>query len=127
MSISLARARALQSLAQVAADDPATASYGITAAAVAQLAKEADDYEAIVGGPAAAIAERKALTESLRERFNAVEAKFEELDDLILGFDGTAAGWALIAAYQAARIVRDAGRGPASSPSGVTAPVPPAS
>ncbi len=48
----------------------------------------------------------------MRAKFNAVEAKFDSLDNLILQFNGTAAGRALVAAYQAARIVRDLGVGP---------------
>jgi len=55
-------------------------------------------------------------------RFNAVEEKFIALDDLILQFaNGAVAGRALVAAYQAARVVRDLGSGP-----GPTPPTPPA-
>src|SRR5438874_8742642 len=38
------------------------------------------------------------------------------LDNLILQFNGTAAGRALIAAYQASRVVRDLGAGPGPQP-----------
>ena len=60
----------------------------------------------------ASIAQRKALTLGLRAEFNKVEAKYESLDNLILAFNTTPAGRDLIAAYKAARIVRDAGHGP---------------
>lgn len=49
----------------------------------------------------------------LRAKFNAVEAKFVTLDNLILQFaSGVGDGPALVAAYQAARIVRALGTGP---------------
>jgi hypothetical protein len=60
----------------------------------------------------------------MRAKFNAVEAKFGTLDNLILQFNGSSAGRALIATYQASRIVRDLGHGPGPAPP--TPPAPPA-
>jgi hypothetical protein len=90
----------------------AAAEYGITAAKEAVLDKEIKDYAVVMATPQASIADRKSLTEQMRAKFNAVEGKFDSLDNLVLQFNGTAAGRALIAAYQAARIVRDLGAGP---------------
>jgi hypothetical protein len=53
-----------------------------------------------------------------------VEAKFASLDCLVLQFKTTEAGRALIAAYQAARVVRDAGAGPSPGPTPPPAPNP---
>jgi hypothetical protein len=89
------------------------ADYGLTAAKVTALGKEIEDYAKYINAPQASIADRKALTAQLRKQFNAVEQKFASLDDLILNFNGTPAGHALVAAYQAARIVRDLGGSPA--------------
>ena len=87
------------------------AKYGITPAAVAALTKERKDYDEIVNAPDVAIAIRKALTRGLRPAFNATEAKFAELDRLILQFRTTPEGRAFVEAWKAARIVKDSGGG----------------
>jgi hypothetical protein len=97
------------------------AEYGLTVAKATALAKEITDFANIINAPQANIADRKALTAQLRARFNEVEGKFAALDDLILNFDGTAVGHALVAAYQASRIVRDLGGSPSKpTPAPVT-------
>ena len=96
------------------------AKYGITPAAVTGLTKERADYDAIVNAPSVAIAIRKALTKGFRPAISLTEKKFKDLDKLILQFGGTPAGKTLIAVWQNARIIKDAGHGPA------TPPVPPA-
>jgi hypothetical protein len=88
------------------------AKYGITVAKVQALGKEIQEFVDVLAAPQAGIADRKALTGAMRDRFNAVAAKFSSLDNLILQFGGSDAGRKLIAAYQAARIVRDLGAGP---------------
>jgi len=87
-------------------------AYGVTAAAVQASDKEVEEYAAVIAAPQAGIADRKALTGQMRDRFNAVEDKFAVLDDMILQFNTTPAGRALIAAYQTSRVVRDLGAGP---------------
>lgn len=103
----------------------AAVGYGLTPAKVLALSKEIDDIKAFINAPQASIADRKALTLQLRARFNVVEEKFASLDDLILNFKGTAAGRALVGAYQAARIVRDLGTGHTQTPPTPTPPAPP--
>jgi hypothetical protein len=115
----LEKARLAHSLAQgvtAGGQAAAAAEYGITAAAVQALGKEIDDYAKVIAAPQSAIGGRKSLTLQMRARFNAVEAGFATLDDLILQFNKTAAGRALIAAYQASRVVRDLGHGPGPQP-----------
>jgi hypothetical protein len=51
-------------------DAATAATYGITPEALASLKKETDDYEEVIVAPQAAIAQRKALTQQLRQRFN---------------------------------------------------------
>ncbi|HBJ84008.1 MAG TPA: hypothetical protein DDZ88_09100 [Verrucomicrobiales bacterium] len=100
------------------ADTATAAECGITAATVAACKKEADDYEAVISAPQQAIAGRKATTGQLRERFNTVEAVFASLDGLVEQFPDKT----FVAAYHAARIVRDLGHGPGTEPT----PAPPA-
>lgn len=90
----------------------AAAKYGITEARFLAVHKEVEEFAAVIAAPQASIAQRAALTKQLRDRFNAVEALFVSLDRLILAFDDTEAGRALIAAYQASRVIRKAGHSP---------------
>lgn len=111
----IVQAKLLRDLAQGVVSGPSAmeaAQYDLTAASVAALSAEIDDYEATLSAPQQAIAARKALTAQFRTRFNEVEANFDQLDKLILRFDKTAAGRDLIAAYQASRTIRDYGSGP---------------
>jgi len=122
----LDQARICRDLAQSVVSGPAAATaatYGITAAAVTTLTAEIDDYAAVITAPQQSIAARKAVTAQLRDRYNAVEARFEALDCLIPQFTTTEAGRQLIAAYQTSRVIRDLGGGPAPTPT--PTPMPP--
>ncbi len=117
--------RLVRDLAQGVVAGPKSAdaaAYGITAIAVASVNKEVEEYAAVVSAPQLSIADRKSLTQQMRDRFNAVEGLFVALDDLILQFSGTEAGRALIASHQAARIVRDLGAGPGEPEAPAPAP-----
>jgi len=85
------------------------AAYDITPATVKELSDEMVSFNVVVTAPQQAISGRKSLTDQLRARFNAVEALFVQLDRLVLRFNETPEGAALIAAYQAARVVRNYG------------------
>lgn len=120
--------RLVRDLAQgvVAGPDAAEAlTYGITAAAVASVNKEVEEYAAVVSAPQVSIADRKGLTEQLRIKFNEVELKFVGLDDMILQFGDGAAGQNFVAAHKAARIVRDLGGGGSSPTPPPAPPTPP--
>jgi len=91
-------------------------TYGITATAATAVNKEVEEYAAVISAPQADIADRKATTGQLRAQFNAVEAKFAVLDDLILQYGTTPAGRSMVLAYQAARTVLDLGAGPQPPP-----------
>ena len=120
----LDQARICRDLGQTVASSPAAptaATYGVTQTAVDALTAEIDDYAAVITAPQQSIAARKAVTAQVRDRYNAVEARFEALDCLIPQFNGTEAGRQLIAAYQTSRVIRDLGAGPAPTPT----PVPP--
>lgn len=116
----LQQARLLQQLGEAALATPEATTaevYGITPAALAKLTKEADDFAAVISNPQQAIAERKARTRQLRDRFNEVESQFQTLDRLIELFHTTPEGRNLIAAWHTSRIIRDLGPGPLTPPS----------
>ena len=117
----LANAREVIRIAEgllAGAQAAAAAECGITAATVAACKKEADDYETVISLPQQAIAGRKATTGQMRERFNTVEAVFASLDGLVEQFPDKT----FVAAYHAARTIRDNGHGPGTEPT----PAPPA-
>lgn len=89
----------------------AAADYDITPDSVQELDDDIQNFDELVTSPQQEISKRKSLTDQLRAKFNDVESKFVQLDRLILRFAGTEDGQALIAAYQAARIIRDYGIG----------------
>lgn len=104
------------------------AKYGITPAAVQSVTKERTDYDGIVNAPGVTIAVRKALTTGFRPAFRLTEKKFADLDKLIRQFGTTAAGRTMIRAWNAARIIKDAGHaggGEAPPPGGGGTPPPP--
>lgn len=92
------------------------AKYGITPAAVTALTKERTDYDNIVNAPGVAIAVRKALTKGFRPAFNATEKKFAELDKLMRQFRKTAAGRDMADAWNAARLIKNAGHAGGGEP-----------
>jgi len=119
----LDQARICRDLAQTVVSGPA-AAYGITAAVVGVLTAKIGGYAAAVTAPQQSIAARKSLTAQMRDKFNAVEARFEALDCLIPQFNTTEAGRQLIAAYETSRIIRDLGVGPSPTPPQPTPPSP---
>jgi len=117
----LANAREVIRIAGVllaGADADKATECGIIAATVAACKKGADDYQAVISLPQQAIAGRKATTGQMRDRFNTVEAIFVSLDGLVEQFTDKT----FVAAYHAARTIRDLGHGPGAEP---TPPAPP--
>lgn len=125
--ILVGKARLVRDLAGAAANGDtaaAAAGYKITPDRADALDAQITVYAPLVTAPQQAISDHKTLTDQAQERFNAVEQIFAQLDDLILSFDETPVGSAMISAYQNARIVRDLGHGPGNDE---PTPPPPAS
>ncbi len=100
----LQKARLLQADATALTAGPqaiTATGYGITPASIAAFKKEADDYEAYVAAPAAAISARALLTASLTPKSRAIMILFDQLDDLALQFRGTPSGDAFVTAFLA--------------------------
>ena len=101
------------------------AKYGITPAAVLSVTKERADYDGIVNAPGVAIAVRKALTTGFRPAFKLTEKKFVDIGKLLRQFRTTEPGKALIAAWFAARVIKDTGHAGGGTPTPPTPPPPP--
>jgi hypothetical protein len=100
---------------------------GVTTALVAKVDELWTGFGVAVGAPAGARARRKALTEQLPNDVRAIEAKFSELDDLVIQFADTAQGDEFVGAWFNARKVVDLGRRaakPVVAPAPAPAPAP---
>ncbi len=120
----LQTARGLEAKAGELAASPKGAEFGITAAVVAALKKEADDYAALIVAPDDAIGGKAALTKKVRPSFQAFETHLQTIDDLILPLRRTEEGSLLVAKYQEARTINDRGHRPGKDETPAPAPKP---
>jgi len=60
----------------------------------------------------------------LRSRFAAAERKYVSVNNVVGKFATTALGVEFVAAYRAARMIRDAGHGPSAAAAAAVAPTP---
>ena len=81
-------------------------------------------YEGLVNAPRGKIVNRAALIRELETQTADLVESATDLDDLVAQFDGSEAGRLFIAAWNRARIIVDAGHGPAPPP-GPQPPAPP--
>jgi hypothetical protein len=95
----------------------AAAKYGTTDQWLQTATKEVAEFAALLPAPQQQIAGRKAITDILRDEFRQVESRFVFLDKLIVQFQLTDPGRALIGAYFASRNIIDRGKGPSAPPS----------
>ena len=107
--------------AALASSSSSLADYGLDATDATLLAKETEDYEKLVATPAAAISGRKALTQALRPAFREVSELLTKMDRLVLRFRKTEPGARFVAAWKAARIIRDLGEAAPAAPAPPTA------
>jgi hypothetical protein len=119
-------ARDILATATGAKDEPGAADRGVTPAALAALAKAADDFESLLGQPRTGIVSRSALVADLKTRVAGLMEETADLDDLVIQFAGTEAGDRFIAAWKKARIIIDAGHGPGDDKPAAGGTTPPA-
>lgn len=102
----------IKELATLASEQTGAGSRGVTAARILTLGTAITAFSGLLNAPRAQIANRSALIRDVETRVADLMARIENLDDLVVQFDGTAAGRAFIAAWKQARIIVDAGHGP---------------
>lgn len=106
-----------QKLVAALADDvDGLAAYGLDANDAANLLREIDEYAAVIASPAAAIANRRALTSLLRPRFREVSRVLQSMDRLVLRFRSSPGGVRFVEGWEAARVIRDLGYRSADTP-----------
>ena len=113
-SLLLEKARHVHELGQTVVsgqDAEAAADYGITQAELDLFGQEIESYADLSVGPQQLLAEQKALTAALDEKFRAASRLLDVLDKLVPMFARhRSAGRAFVAAFQGSRVIRDSGK-----------------
>jgi hypothetical protein len=108
-------------LSQALVADAATlVNYGLDAADNTALNAAIEDYANAIATPSQAIATRKALTASLRGKYNVISDLLGSMDKLVLRFRNTAPGRSFAAQWQAARVIRDRSQAAKTTPPSAT-------
>ena len=105
----------IRDTANIARTQPGAGGRGVTVARVTALTSAIDGFSILLNAPRGSIAIRTALIRDVETSVAELLTMVEALDDLVVQFDGTAAGRAFISAWQQARIIVDGGHGPGES------------
>jgi hypothetical protein len=92
------------------------AKRGVTAARVAALTAAITNFKNVMNAPRGQIVNRSALLREVETDVAGLLEKVAALDDLVVQFDGSAAGKRFLEAWKRARIIMDAGHGPGEEP-----------
>lgn len=111
----LSTATLIRDTADIARTQPGAGGRGVTVARVTALTSAINGFSALLNAPRGSIANRAALIRELETNVAELLMMVEALDDLVVQFDGSAAGRAFISAWQQARIIVDGGHGPGQS------------
>jgi hypothetical protein len=104
----------LVTIGTAASSEPGATDRGVTPALIAQLQTALTAFTGVDAAPRTGIVSRSALKTELEAKVAELMEQLEDLDDLVIQFDETPAGLAFIAAWRKARIIVDAGHGPAN-------------
>lgn len=99
----------IRDLGNVAVAEPGATGRGVTAARVAALTAAITGFSKVMSSPRGQIVNRSTLLKELDTDVAALVEMVNDLDDLVLQFDGTDAGKRFIEAWKRARIIVDAG------------------
>lgn len=114
---------AIRDLGTAAVSQTDAAKRGVTAARVAALTAAITAFSNVMNSPRGEIVNRSALLREIETDIAALLDRVNDLDDLVLQFDGTDAGQRFNEAWKGARIIVDSGSGH-STPAPAPAPVP---
>ena len=109
-------AKLIRDLAYAVRNEPDAAKRGITTDRINTLNGARDAYTELLTAPRVSITHRSALIREVETLVADLVAQLDDLDDLVVQFDGTPAGRTFITAWKQARIIVDAGHGPGEAP-----------
>jgi hypothetical protein len=118
----LDQSTAIRDLGTATVAEPGAAGRGVTAARVAALTAAIGGFKGVMNNPRGQIVNRSTLKKEVATDVAALVTSVNDLDDLVLQFDGTDAGKRFIAAWKRARNIVDSGGGGGATP---TPPAPP--
>lgn len=101
----------LHALGTAAVSEPGAAGRGVTADRVATLGAAILTYKDAMSQPREQIVNRSTLLKEVETDAAGLVEQVRDLDDLVMQFDGTAAGLRFIEAWRRARIIVDLGTG----------------
>ena len=110
----IAAATDLIAIGTTASSETGAGKRGVTPALIADLQAALDKFSGIDAAPRSGIVNRSTLLKDLDAKVAALMEKLDDLDDLVIQYDGTAAGRHFIAAWRQARLIVDSGHGPAA-------------
>lgn len=113
----------IRDLGTAAVSQTDAAKRGVTAARVAALTAAITAFSNVMNSPRGEIVNRSALLRELETDIAALLDRVNDLDDLVLQFDGTEAGRRFNEAWKGARVIVDSGSGH-STPAPAPAPTP---
>ncbi len=116
---------AIRDLGTVAVAEAGAVGRGVTAARVAALTAAITSFSNVMSSPRGQIVNRGALLKEVETDTAALMESVNDMDDMVLQFDGTDAGKRFVEAWKRARIIVDTGGGHAT-PTPVPPPTPPA-
>ena len=112
----VARCTEVRDIAQSVTAAPGAVDRGVTPARITALTNAITAYSGLITAPRGKIVNRTALIRDLETRTAALVESATDLDDLAVQFDGTNAGRLFGTAWNQARVIVDAGQGPAATP-----------
>lgn len=116
------KATAIRDLGTAAQAEAGAAGRGVTAARVAGLTAAITNFSKVMSTPRGQIVNRSALLREVETDVAALLDKVNDLDDLVVQFDGGDGAKRFIEAWRRARIIVDSGGGQNSA--GVSTPTP---
>ena len=103
--------------------EPDAAGRGVTAARIAALTAAITSFSSVMSQPRGQIVNRSTLLKEVETDVAALVQKVSDMDDLVLQFDGTAAGQRFIEAWKRARAIVYSGGGSGPTPPNAAHPV----
>ena len=110
----IAAATDLIAIGTTASSETGADKRGVTPALIAELQAARDKFASIDSAPRTGIVNRSTLLKDLDAKVAALMEKLDDLDDLVIQYDGTPAGRHFIAAWRQARLIVDSGHAPAA-------------
>ena len=119
-------ARQIRDFAEITRTEPDAVDHGVTQTRITTLTAAISTYEQLIGAPRSQIVNRSTLLRELETRTAELLDMMNDLDDLVLQFDGTDRGHRFVSAWTQSRGIINHGHrfNPPSPPTPTPTPTP---